>query len=81
MIRDDKQLREKANFYKSKNSSVHIILKSQYQIGHFRVAPTFRNGLILNIKEEYIELKEEKLGEIIIFFSEILNIEKREEKR
>ena len=63
-------IRKKAKFYKENLRVVHISKKD------FK----FHNGLILNVRGDFLIFEDEKLGELAIFFSEINDIEPREPK-
>ena len=57
-------LYETASFYKNKNQSVHITLKSG----------DWLNGIILTVNEDFkdrLVLQEEKLGEMLVLFERI----------
>ena len=77
-IRDD--IRDKLHFFADRNLAIHLILKPNYSLTNLRIR-SFRNGKIIKFNSESIEFIDEKLGEILIFFSEILGVEKREERR
>jgi len=62
--------RKKAMFFRDNNISVHIKKNNNW----------FCNGFILEIKEDFLILDDEKEGKMPIFFGEIFEIEKREEK-
>lgn len=76
-IRDEEKNREILQFYKDKNEPVHIKINADWNAA---VKP-FRNGKTVNINENNIEFDEEVLGTIIIFFSEIKTVSKREARR
>ena len=63
--------RKKAEFYKNQNLIVHITKKNNW----------WHNGIIKKINDDFLILVDEKEGELPIFFLEIVEIEKREEKR
>ena len=65
------ELYKRAEFFKDKNVSVHITKKNSW----------FHNGIIIDLEYDFIILRDEKEGEIPIFFSEIIEISRREEKR
>ena len=60
---------EKAKYYKEKVRPAHVDCYGM-----------FYNGIVLDVKPEFLILDDEKLGEMPIFFSEIHNIEPREPK-
>lgn len=62
--------RNKAQFFKDRNIAVHISKKNNW----------FHNGKILDIESDFLILIDEKEGEMPIFFDEIFEIEKREDK-
>lgn len=61
---------KKAKFYNSNKRSVHISTKEFM----------FYNGVIIKVEKDFLVLKDEKLGEMVLIFSEINNIEPREER-
>jgi len=63
-------LYETAKFFKNKKIAVHITKKDS----------RFHNGVILKVNQKFLEIDDEKLGEMPIFFSEIKLIEPREPK-
>jgi len=67
-----KEIYETANFYKSKNISVHINL----------ISGDWLNGKIKTISKDRLILIEERYGEMLILFDRILDdgIKPREEK-
>jgi len=75
--RDEEIIRNKLQFYKDKDFSVHLVLKTKL----FSSEYTFRNGKTVKFNDDSIEFNDEKLGIILIYLSEIWNVEKREEKR
>lgn len=60
----------KSKYFKEKNICIHISKKNGW----------FHNGFICDIQSDFLILIDEKDGEIPIFFNEINEIEKREEK-
>lgn len=54
-------IRETAKFYKDKNIPVHITLQSGQ----------WYNGLIIQVGEKSLVLKEEKFGELFVLFERI----------
>ena len=78
MIRDEEITRDKLQFYKDRNDAVHLILRPDYRKNFVR---PFRNGKIVKINEENVEFDDEVLGTILIYFHEIVSVQKREVKR
>jgi hypothetical protein len=76
-ILNDEHTRDKLKFYSDRNQSVHITLKLKE--GFFK--HPFRNGKTLKFLDDSIIFIDEILGEIIIFLSDIIDVEKREERR
>lgn len=68
---DNETTRKKAEFFKNRNIAVHISKKNNW----------FANGKILEIESDFLILIDDIEGEMPIFFDEIHEIEKREEKR
>ena len=64
-------LMKRAEFFKDHKIAVHIPKKNNW----------FNNGLIKEIGEDYLILIDEKEGEVPIFFSEMFDVLKREEKQ
>ena len=67
---ENETLHETAKFFFLKQTSIHITKKDS----------RFHNGIILEVKTEFLILEDEVLGEMPIFFSEISLIEPREPK-
>jgi len=65
MTEQNKQIEQKATFFKSKNVSVYIKLNSGF----------FYRGTLLDVSSDFLILKDQKLGEMPIFYSEINIIE------
>jgi len=65
---DTKTRRKKAEFFYSRGIEVHITKFNNW----------FHNGKILEVKEDFLILDDEKEDEMPIFFTEIFEIEKRE---
>jgi len=76
MIRDEEIIKEKLLFYKDKNEAVHLTLKSNSIIER-----PFRNGTTKEIKLDSIVFNDERLGVVLIYLSEIIEIQKREVQR
>ena len=68
---DDKTKRGLATFYKDNIQAVHITKSG----GHWH------NGIIVEVKGDFLILEDERVGDIPIFFSEINLIDKREARR
>ena len=64
-------LKAKAEFFKEKDILVHISITGM----------RFYNGEIDSIDDKKIILIDEKLGELVVYFSEIKSIEPRGKKR
>jgi hypothetical protein len=77
MIRDEKIIRDKLKFYKENDVSVHLVLYSPL----ISIPKPFRNGKVLEIRDNCIIFVDEKLGKIMIGIDEIISVEKREVKR
>ena len=65
------ELYERAKFFKDKNVAVHVTKKNSW----------FHNGTILDLEHDFIILKDEKEGDLPIFFTEILEITPRQIKK
>lgn len=76
-IRDEEILLEKLQFYKDRGEAVHLVLKSN-KGPHEKV---FRNGKTEEIKRGSIVFEDEVLGVVLIYLSELVDVEKREAKR
>jgi len=70
MTEHNEQIRQKAEFFKNKNQEVFIKLNNNF----------FYRGSLGVILSDSLILKDQKLGEMIIFYSEISIIEPREAK-
>ena len=66
MIRDKDMIRNKLIYYHEEEESVHLTLDRR-----------FYNGMIINILDDHFLFDDERLGQIIIFFDELISIEKR----
>jgi len=62
---------DKAKFFRDNNLAVHISKKNNW----------IHNGKIIEIEKDFLILLDEVKGEMPIFFSEIFEIEKREERK
>jgi len=76
-LRYEEIIRDKLHFFSDRNISVHLKLNIVLPNGKNK----FHNGFIKNYFDNFIEFDDEKLGIIPIHFSEILDIEKREEEK
>lgn len=76
-IRNEEILIEKLHFYKDRGEAVHLVLKNN-QGPHEKV---FRNGLTKEIKQSSIVFEDEKLGVILVYLSELIDVVKREARR
>lgn len=76
-LRDEEKIRDKLNFYKDRDESVHLKLKQPYM----SVTKPFRNGKVIELKDNSVILDEEKLGEVLIYLNEITEVYKREVRR
>lgn len=76
-IRDEEILLEKLQFYKDRDEAVHLVLKSN--CGPYE--KVFRNGKTKEIKKGSIVFKDEVLGVVLIYLSELVDVQKREAKR
>ena len=70
MTEHNEQIQKKAEFFKNKNQEVFIKLNNNF----------FYRGSLGVILSDSLILKDQKLGEMIIFYSEISIIEPREAK-
>lgn len=61
---------QKALFFKNKNQEVYIKLESGF----------FYRGSIKDLGSDFLILDDERLGEMPVFFSEVVTIEPREVK-
>ena len=75
--RNEEILKEKLQFYKDRDESVHLVLKMNPQT----LKKQFRNGKTRDIKEGSIVFDDEVLGVVLIYFSELVDVQKREAKR
>ena len=76
-IRNEEILIEKLQFYKDRGEAVHLVLESNNG-PHEKV---FRNGKTEEIKRGSIIFKDEVLGTILIYLTELIDIQKREARR
>jgi len=76
-IRDEEKIRDILQFYKDKDVSVHVSLKPTGS----SFGGSFRNGKSIELKEDCVVFNDEKLGEILIFLSDIFRVDKREDRR
>jgi len=75
-IRNEEHIRDELKFYKDRGDSVHITLLPDYMSDR-----PFRNGKVVKINEDNVELDDEKLGTILIFLHQIRGVMKREVRR
>lgn len=73
MIRNEEVTKGKLQFYKEQNAAIHITLS-------YFPKPKFYNGLIKEIKIDHLILTDEVIGDVPIYFSEIIDIDKRRDK-
>jgi len=71
MNEQEETIRKKILFYSQQNLAVHIKKKNNW----------FHNGVIKSVESDHCILLDEKEGEMPIFFLEIFEIEKREDKK
>jgi len=71
MNEQEETIRKKILFYSQQNLAVHIKKKNNW----------FHNGFIKSVENDHCILIDEKEGEMPIFFLEIFEIEKREDKK
>lgn len=76
-IRNEEILLEKLQFYKDRGEAVHLVLNDNHG-PHEKV---FRNGMTEEIKKGSIVFEDEKLGVVLIYLSELVDVQKREAKR
>ncbi len=76
-IRYEEILIEKLQFYKDRDESVHLVLK----INPVTNEKPFRNGKTKEIKTDSIVFDDEVLGVVLIYHSELVDVQKREAKR
>ncbi len=76
-IRDEEILLEKLQFYKDRDEAVHLVLNNS-RGPHEKV---FRNGKTEDIKQGSIVFEDEVLGVVLIYLSELVDVQKREAKR
>ena len=76
-IRNEEILIEKLHFYKDRGEAVHLVLKSN-QGPHEKV---FRNGMTEEIKHSSIVFEDEVLGAVLIYLSELIDVQKRKVKK
>jgi hypothetical protein len=62
-------IRQKCEFFQEKKINVHLKKENN-----------FYNGLIIEVNKDFIILIDRKVGEVPIFFSEIITIEPYKEK-
>jgi len=68
MIRDEEHTRDKLKFYTDRGQDVHLKLVNGY----------FYNGFVVEFQDDKIIFNDDKLGEIILFLSDIRDVVKRE---
>ena len=76
-LQDEEIIRDKLHFFSDKNLAVHITSKIILQNGKSK----WFNGKVKKYFDNYIEFDDENEGLLPIHFSQILDVEKREEKR
>jgi len=68
MIRDEEHTRDKLKFYTARGEDIHLKLSNGY----------FYNGSVIEFLDDHIIFKDDKLGEIILYLREIIDVVKRE---
>jgi len=68
MIRDEEHTRDKLKFYTDRGQPIHLKLANGY----------FYNGSVVKFNDDSIIFNDDKLGEIILHLSEIIDVVKRE---
>ena len=71
MNEQEETIRKKILFYSQQNLAVHIKKHNNW----------FHNGVIKIIRDDHCILIDEKEGEMPIFFSEIFEVQKKEERK
>ena len=68
MIRDEEHTRDKLKFYTDRKEDIHLKMDNGF----------FYNGTVVKFLDDHIIFKDDKLGEIILYLSEIVDVVKRE---
>jgi len=68
MIRDEEHTRDKLKFYTDRGQDIHLKMSNGY----------FYNGFVVEFLDDHIIFNDDKLGEIILYLSEIVDVVKRE---
>ncbi len=67
MIREEEMIRDKLNFFKDRNQTIHISIKNSEQ---------FYNGKVISFKgDDSLVFDDLKLGETLVFISQIKIVE------
>ena len=70
MIREEEQTRDKLKFLDDKKLVIHLNLNNG----------RFLNGTVTEYKDDSIVFNDDKLGDQLVFFSEIKTVERRLDK-
>jgi hypothetical protein len=76
-LQDEEIIRDKLHFFSDRDIAVHIVLKTILGDGKNK----WHNGKTIKYFDNYVEFDDEKQGLVPIYFSQILDILKREEKK
>ena len=73
-------VKEKAEFYLAEKASIHLTLWSGKKDLDGIPLRKWANGIVSRVDESSFILDEERLGKIIIFFKEVIEIEPRRKR-
>ena len=73
-------VKEKAEFYLSEKAPIHLTLWSGKKDFDGIPLKKWANGVVSRVDESSFVLDEERLGKVIVFFKEVIEIEPRRKK-
>lgn len=77
---DKEIITEKLKFYKIEGTTLHLTLSTDKKKLDGSPAKRWANGKVVGIKSTHFVLDEEKLGKMIVFFKEVIEVEPRKER-
>jgi hypothetical protein len=80
MDTNNRYVKEKVEFYLAENIAFHLTLSTGKVTSEGAPLKKWANGKIESVDEISFVFNEEKLGKVIIFFGEVIEIEPRREK-
>ena len=77
----DEVIKEKVAFYKESKIALHLTLSSNKRGRDGLPLKKWANGKVSEIHGTHFVFEEEKLGRVIVFFKEVIELEPRKERQ